>query len=158
MDTSNQYSSLTLFEFCRRTVPSVIGRLYLLLHRLSTNYSPFLSQNRSRGRGRYLTMKDANQDALDCLPGLGETTWKKWFFSKGSSKENWGNKIYWKGTLTIIEENLHLNYKKFLSKRQILKIPRSKIARAGFKNVEGLLKSLGRLPRENGTGWFLSSI
>ena len=50
---------------------------------------------------------------------------------------------YDKGTLTITDKYLHLNYKKFLSKRQVITIPRDQIAKTEFKNVEGPFEIIG---------------
>jgi hypothetical protein len=43
---------------------------------------------------------------------------------------------YGKGTIKITDRNVYLDYKKFLSKRQTITIPRNHIAKVEFKDVE----------------------
>ena len=68
-----------------------------------------------------------------------------------------GERRYGKGTLKITDKNLHLNYKKFLSKRQIITIPRNQIAKTEFRNVEGPFEIIGPAP-QNKWSWVIFTI
>lgn len=68
-----------------------------------------------------------------------------------------GERRYGKGTLKITDKNLHLNYKKFLSKRQIVTIPRNQIAKTEFRNVEGPFEIIGPAP-QNKWSWVIFTI
>ena len=58
-----------------------------------------------------------------------------------------GERRYGKGTLMITDKNLHLNYKKFMSKRQILTVPRDQIAGTEFRSAGMPFEIVGPAPQ-----------
>lgn len=82
---------------------------------------------------------------------------EKEIFSAEVQVRRIGERRYGKGTLAITDKNLHLNYKKFLSKRQTVTIPRDQIAKTEFRSVEMPFEIIGPFPQRK-FGWVIFAI
>jgi len=92
--------------------------------------------------------KNSNREGSESVLGRTGKNTEKEIFSAKVQVRRLGEVRYGKGTLTITDSNLCLNYKKFLGKRQVVTVPREQIAKTEFKNVEGPFEVIGIAPQK----------